>query len=66
MKQINNMSETDFIHYIVTTICDYAKANNYGVTDTVKTMGENLVCLTEIADFDNWKGGTDGNERTNA
>ena len=54
-EEINGLSEVDFINYIICTICDYAKHNNYQITDTVKTMGENLVAITEIADFDNWK-----------
>lgn len=54
--EINALSETDFITHILCTICDYAKANNYLITDTVKTMGENLVAMAEISTFDNWKG----------
>ena len=54
-EEINGLSEEDFILYIICTICDYAKHNNYQITDTVKAMGENLVAITEIANFDNWK-----------
>ena len=54
-EEINGLSEVDFIAYIICTICDYAKHNKYQITDTVKTMGENLVAITEIADFDNWE-----------
>ena len=54
---INALSEQEFITYIICTICDYAKANDYQITDTVKTVGENLVALTKISTFDNWKGG---------
>ena len=54
-EEINELSEVDFINYIICTICDYAKHNNYQITDTVKTMGVNLVAITEIADFDNWE-----------
>ena len=54
-EEINGLSEVDFINYIICTICDYAKHNNYQITDTVKTMGENLTAITEIADFDNWE-----------
>lgn len=56
-KEVLEMSEADFITHIVVTICDYAKANNYEITETIKTMGETLVALTEIGDFDNWKAG---------
>lgn len=54
-KNINEYTEHEFITHIVSTICDYAKANNYMINDTVKTMGENLVALTKISNFDNWK-----------
>ena len=54
-EEINGLSEVDFINYIICTICDYAKHNNYQITDTVKTMGENLVAITEITVFDNWE-----------
>ena len=54
-EEINGLTEVDFINYIICTICDYAKHNNYQITDTVKTMGENLAAITEIADFDNWE-----------
>ena len=54
-EEINGLSEVDFINYIICVICDYAKHNNYQITDTVKTMGENLVAITEIAVFDSWE-----------
>ena len=54
-EEINGLSEVDFINYIIFAICDYAKHNNYQITDTVKTMGENLIAITEIANFDNWE-----------
>lgn len=53
--EINKLSEPDFITHIICTICDYAKENGYEITDTVKTIGENLIALTEISTFDNWK-----------
>ena len=60
-NDVMKLSESDFITHILTEICDYAALNGYGVTDTVKAMGENLVALTEIATFDGWevKGGVD-------
>lgn len=56
-EDINKMDATDFAAYIIYTVCDYAKANGYPVTDTVKTMGQNLVYITEKLNLDNWKGG---------
>ena len=60
IQEINRMPQEDFMTYIVGTICDYAKANELLITDTVRTIGKNLVALTRISTFDNWKG--DGNE----
>ena len=59
VDEIHKLSESEFITFILSTICDYAKTNDYEITDTVKTMGENLVALTEICTFDNWKAGAD-------
>lgn len=53
-EEINKLSEPDFITHIICTICDYAKENGYAITDTVRTMGENLIALTEISTFDKW------------
>ena len=36
--------------------------NNYEITETVKAMGENLIALTEIANFDKWKEGVTDDE----
>ena len=54
-EEIYKLSEEDFLSYVVTLICDYAQTNDYGVTDSVKTIGDNLMALTEICCFDNWK-----------
>ena len=54
-EEINGLSEVDFFKYLICTICDYAKDNNYQITDTVKSMGYDLVAITEIANFDNWE-----------
>ena len=54
-EEINGISEVDFLNYIICTICDYAKHNNYQITDAVKTIGEILAAITEIAVFDNWE-----------
>lgn len=50
---LNDLSESNFMHYIVCTICNYAKENGYGVTKTAKTIGEGLVGLSGVCDFDN-------------
>ena len=54
-EEVMKMSEADFINHIIAMICDYATINGYEVTDTVKTMCENLIAITEIASFDKWE-----------
>ena len=52
----SELEQTEFMTYIICTICDYAKANNLQMTDTVKPIGENLIAITKISTVDNWKG----------
>lgn len=47
--------DTDFLGEIIAQICDYAVGNNMSPTLTVRIVGENLVKLTTIASFENWK-----------
>lgn len=58
-KSASKLNEEDFITRIICEICDYAKANGYGITDTVKAIGESIVvravAVTEILNFDNWE-----------
>lgn len=56
-QEIALSKDADFMSRIISEICDYAKDNGYAITDTVKTIGDNLVAITEIANFDGWKGG---------
>lgn len=53
---INKMSENEFITYIICTIADYAKANGYDENETMETMGGNLISISKVADFSEWKG----------
>lgn len=50
------MSENEFITYIICTIADYAKANGYDENETMETMGGNLISISKVADFSEWKG----------
>ena len=43
-----------FLYEIISQICDYAVDNGLNPTDTVKTLGKNLILITEISSFDNW------------
>lgn len=56
-SDFNRMEDVDFICKIICIICDYAVANEMPVTDTVRTMGENLEAICGISNFDGWKGG---------
>ena len=51
------MSDAGFMAHIIAQICDYAVANEMPPTDTVRTVGENLEAISEISNFDGWKGG---------
>lgn len=44
-----------FITEIVSQICDYAVDNGLNPTDTLKTIAGNIIALTQISNFDNWK-----------
>ena len=56
-SDFNRMEDAEFICKIICIICDYAVANEMPVTDTVRTMGENLEAICEISNFGGWKGG---------
>lgn len=55
-EDIANYSPKDFMSYILNTICDYAKANDFEATKMVKDIGENLVELSGMIDFDDLEG----------
>lgn len=56
LEQLNYLKQDDFLSKIITIICDYAYYNKLPIDDTVNTIGENLISITEIATFKNWKG----------
>lgn len=47
--------DCDFLAEIIAQICDYAVDNDINPTDTVITVAKNLLALTKISNFDNWK-----------
>lgn len=51
------MRDAEFMTDIISRICDFAVANQMPPTDTVRTVGENLEAISEISNFDGWKGG---------
>lgn len=46
--------DMELLSSIISQICDYAVDNGMNPTDTVKTVGQNLLALCEISNFDNW------------
>ncbi len=48
-------SDHKFLVEILAQICDYAVDNDMKPTDTVTIVANNLLMLTEISNFDNWK-----------
>lgn len=51
-KDINNLSKLEFTSYIACEILDYAKENNYQITDTVAAIGETIVALAGFYNLD--------------
>lgn len=48
-------SDRKFLVEVLAQICDYAVDNDMNPTDTVTIVANNLLMLTEISNFDNWK-----------
>lgn len=48
-------SDQNFLVEILAQICDYAVDNDMSPTDTVTIIANNLLMLTKISNFDNWK-----------
>ena len=58
MKELE--SDMKLMSDVISHICNYASDNNMNITDTLKTVAENILAICEIANFDGWeKGGSD-------
>ena len=44
---------------IISTICDYAKANEYEPDETLKTVANNILSFLSIASLNEWAGDED-------
>lgn len=55
MKELE--SDMRLMSDVISHICNYASDNDMKVTDTLKTVAENILAICEIADFDGWKKG---------
>lgn len=64
MKQVEN--DMRLMVDVISHICDYARDNDMRVTDTLKTVAENILAICEIADFDGWKKGGARKNGTNS
>ena len=49
--------DSEFLTKIIDQICDYAVDHNYNPDETLITIAENILELTEIATFKEWKKG---------
>ena len=53
------MNDVEFMAQTVTSICDYAVANDMSPNETIRIVAENLLRLVEISNFVEWKGADD-------
>ena len=44
---------------IISTICDYAKANRYEPDETLRTFANNILSFLSIASLNEWAGDED-------
>lgn len=54
-EQIQISKDSEFMIQVVSLIATYAKKNGMSPDETIKTVAENLLCLLEIATFENWR-----------
>ena len=54
MKEKESSQDIEFLTSIISKICDYAVDNDLNPTETVKTIGNNLIALCQVASFDDW------------
>lgn len=47
--------DMEFLANTIKQICNYAVNNNMNPTETIKSVANNLLLLTEISGFDNWE-----------
>ena len=48
-------SDRKFLVEIIAQICDYAVDNDMKPNDAIMIIANNMLMLTEISSFDNWK-----------
>lgn len=56
---IDAEKDMKFFTDIMSQICNYAIENDMKPTETLKTVANNILMITEISDFDGW-GSKDG------
>lgn len=50
----NNGDDRDFLVELINDICSYAVDNDMSPNETLKSIADNIITLTEITNFDNW------------
>ena len=51
--------DREFLSHIIDEICTYAAENDMDKNETLKTVANNILFITEIATFDKYKSGKD-------
>ena len=59
---IDAEKDMKFITDIMSQICNYAIENDMKPTETLKTVANNILMITEISNFDGW-GSKDGDTK---
>ena len=54
MEEKEFSQDIEFLTSIISKICDYAVDNGLNPTDTVKTVANHLIALSQVASFDDW------------
>ncbi len=53
-QQIQISKDNELIAQVISLIASYAIENEMSPNETIKTVAENMLCLLEIATFENW------------
>lgn len=54
-QQIQISNDSELMTQVISLITSYAIENEMSPNETIKTVAENMLCLLEIATFENWR-----------
>ena len=54
-EQIQISKDSELMVQVISLIASYAIENKMSPNETIKTVAENMLCLLEIATFENWE-----------